>query len=352
MQKLTVFILSLSMLMACQESIHLEKNLEPTISETDTRSSNNSSERVVVANRASKDISVIDAATNTLIGTYLMPDNGEPMYVVHIPQAKSVFVGDRANNRVVAFDEDDFSVKGTVPCGAGVFHMWASPNGSRLWVNNDIDNTTSVISPTSMKVKGTAETPADLVALGGKPHDVFVGPDNQFAYVSVLGVAGDDDFVIKYSGASFAEVGRAAVGQDPHLSATDENGLLYVPCQNSNAVYVVDRSSMTVMSTIPFIGAHGAAMSNSGDYFYSAGISNSTMGTINTSTNSLDGPIVNTPYPTAHNLAINASDTKLFVTHSGGTSDKLTIYDLDPNPVFSSEITVGTNPFGLAYYQY
>lgn len=309
-----------------------------------------SDERVVVANRASNSITVIDAANNTVLNTYPMPNNGEPMYVVHVKAAHAVFVGDRANNQVVAFDDEDFSVKGTVPAGAGVFHMWASPLGNRLWVNNDIDNTTTVINPLTMRVVGTADTPADLVAAGGKPHDVFVDPYRNFAYVSVLGVAGGSDYVIKYSGRSLQEVGRAAVGKDPHLSATRVNNKLYVPCQGNDAVFVLNRNSMTVLDSIPFDNAHGAGMSNSGRYFYSADISNSRLATIDIQAGSISGTPLTTPFPTAHNLALNSSDTKLFVTHSGATADKLTIYDLSPNPSHSTSLTVGMNPFGLVYY--
>ena len=58
-----------------------------------------------------------------------------------------------------------------------------------------------------------------------------------------------------------------------------------------------------------------------------------------------------TPYPVAHNLVATKND-KLFVTHSGGTSDKVTIYDITtptPVPDLRAEVTVGLNPFGLAY---
>ncbi len=311
-----------------------------------------SNERVVTANRASGDISVVDAATNTLIGTFPMPYNGEPMYAVHIPQAKAVFVGDRANNRVVAFDEEDYSVKGFVPAGAGVFHMWAAPNGSQLWVNNDIDNTTTVINPISMKVKGTAETPADLVAAGGKPHDVFFDPQKKFAYVTVLGVSGPNDYVVKYKANTYTEVGRAAVGKDPHLFADDVNGLLYVPCQNSNGIYVIDRASMEVQTVIPFTGAHGIFMPASGSYVYAANIAGSQLAVFDTGSNTQVGVPVNTPFPVAHNLTINAAEDKLFVTHSGGMANQLSIYTLDPLPVLETSITVGMNPFGILYYQY
>lgn len=345
---LTVFVLML--LASCgRESVDPHNQVEPVSQQAYAPSS--LKERVVVANRGSGDISVIDAATNTVIQTVAMPDNGTPMYVVHVPSAKRVFVGDRANNRVVAFNEDDFSVEGIVPCGNGVFHMWAAPNGSQLWVNNDFDNTTTIINPNSLQVKGTAQTPQDLVTLGGKPHDVIFDPSTRFAYVSVLGISGANDYVVKYNTNQYQEVGRAAVGKDPHLSATDQNNFLYVPCQGGD-VYVLDRTSLATETIIPFTGAHGAGMSNSGDYFYVTDLPGTQLGVISTTTNTVINSPVSTPFPIPHNIAINSTDTKVFVTHSGATADKLSIYTANPNPSLQTSLTLGTNPFGLVYYVY
>ncbi len=335
-------------LFGCSETDSLE-SIAPDSSSFATKTTK---ERVVTADRASGTITVIDAATNSIIDTYDMPDNGEPMYAVHIPQAKAVYVGDRANNRVVAFDEDDFSVKGVVPAGNGVFHMWASPNGTQLWVNNDVDNTTTVINPISMKVKGTAETPADLVADGGKPHDVFFDPQKNFAYVSVLGVAGSHDYIIKYKANTRQEVARVAVGKDPHIFADDVNDFLYVPCQGANAVYVIDRNSMEIEDILPLPGAHGIFMPGSGSHVYVSNISGAALGTFETAGNTQVGAPVPTPFVIPHNLAVNAAEDRLYVTHSGATNDQLSIYSVNPTPSFITNLTVGTNPFGLVYYQY
>ena len=83
--------------------------------------------KIVVANRASRSLSVIDVKTDTVIGTYPLPDNGEPMYVVYSPAHNRVFVGDRANDRVVVFNRHNFSIETTVPTGDGVWHMWGDP---------------------------------------------------------------------------------------------------------------------------------------------------------------------------------------------------------------------------------
>jgi DNA-binding beta-propeller fold protein YncE len=313
--------------------------------------------KIVVANRGSGTISVISAFSDEVIGTYELPagdSTPEPMYVVYSWFKDRVFVGDRANNRVVVFNARDFSVEATVEAGAGIFHMWAGPRAGQLWVNNDIDNTTTVISPRTLKVVTTVDTPADLVEQGGKPHDVIIDPTGRFAYVSVI-VPGEHDYVVKYSTRTFQEVGRAEVGKDPHLGLTRRNMFLYVPSQGNNVVTVLNRRTMELVTEIPVPGAHGAGMTLSGKVFYTTNLpGGGTDGlfAIDTWTNSVIGEPADTPYPVPHNIALTPLGRKLYVTHSGGDADKVTIYTAsrrDPVPVLSGEVTVGLNPFGLAY---
>jgi YVTN family beta-propeller protein len=317
-----------------------------------------SSGKVVIANRGSGTISVISTHSDQVVGTYPLPagDNpSQPMYVVYTAAMNRVFVGDRSNDRVVVFDARDFTVEGQVAAGAGVFHMWADPQSSQLWVNNDVDNTTTVIDPKTLQVLATVSTPADLVALGGKPHDVILDPTGSYAYVSVLGIAADHDYVVQFDTRTFQEIGRAPVGKDPHLSLARQNQLLYVPGQGSNTVSVLDRITMDLIAEIPVPGAHGAGMTRHGKFFYATNLPGggpAGLYTIDTRTNTVIGQPTDTPYPVPHNIALTPNSHKLYVTHSGATADKVTIYttnDNDPLPVFAGEVTVGLNPFGLAY---
>lgn len=316
--------------------------------------------RAIIANRGSGTISVIDAKSLTVSGTYDLPaemgePTPEPMYVVHVSAMKQVFVGDRANNRIAVFDARNFEVVGTVPAGAGVFHMWADLQGKQLWVNNDIDKTTTVIDPQNLEVIATVPTPADLVDMGGKPHDVILGPKGRFAYLSVLGGSGANDYVVQFETDTFTEIARAAVGKDPHLSLARQHRWLYVPCQNSDQVVVLDRFTLEEETVISLPGAHGAAMAPNGKHFYATNLPGGGTGAlhaINTGTNMLAGAPADTPYPVPHNLALDANGKTLFVTHSGGTSDKVTVFRVgedDPTPQYFGEVTVGLNPFGLTY---
>ena len=111
--------------------------------------------------------------TDEVMETIELPEGDgapEPMYVYYTPIRNRFFVGDRGNNRVVVFNARTLEMETTVPAGAGVFHMWGTTFRKQLWVNNDIDNTATVIDMRSLEVLATVPMPADLVALGGKPH--------------------------------------------------------------------------------------------------------------------------------------------------------------------------------------
>ncbi len=318
--------------------------------------------QIVIANRASGTISVIDANTDAVSGTYDLPEGdntNEPMYVVWSAAKDLVYVGDRGNDRVVAFNPGDFSVAGEVAVGAGVFHMWADFKGKKqLWVNNDVDKTTSVIDLETMTVVATVPTPADLVDMGGKPHDVIVEARGRAAYVSVIGVAGDNDYIVQFDTETFEEIGRAAVGNDPHLSLSPENRKLFVPCQGADKVFVLDLKTLAQITTIDVPNAHGAIMSLDGKALYTTNISDGGSDGIFGvhAAKHIVKVTADTPFPVPHNAALTPQDRvgsrpkKLYITHSGATADKVSVYDVSRRaPVHITDITVGLNPFGLAF---
>jgi DNA-binding beta-propeller fold protein YncE len=314
--------------------------------------------KIVVANRGAGTLSVISVQSDEVIATVDLPAGDaspEPMYVYYTPIMNRVFVGDRGNDRVVAYDANTFDVDGILPAGEGVFHMWGNTATGQLWVNNDVENTTTVIDMKSLQVVATVPTPADLVAAGGKPHDVILSPNGFFAYVTVLGVAGENDYVVQYlTFLSGGEIGRAAVGKDPHLSLTQRNPWLFVPCQNSDTVHVLNRFSLDEVEVIDVPGSHGAGMPRHGRYFYTTNLpggGTDALYVIDTRSLAVVGDPVDTPYPVPHNIAFTPSGRKLYVTHSG-PNDKVTVYRASirqPVPEYVGEITVGANPFGLAY---
>jgi DNA-binding beta-propeller fold protein YncE len=211
-----------------------------------------------------------------------------------------------------------------------------------------------VIDTASLDVVTTLPVPADLVALGGRPHDVVLDPEAPYAYVTMIGVQGTSDYVVKYSTVEFKEVARQGVGKDAHLSVSPRNHLLYLPCQGSNRVDVIDRRTMTLMAPIAVPGAHGAGMANGRPRFYTTNLPSAGENgliAINTRTGAVLGSTA-TPFSTPHNVVVTPGGRKIYVTHSGAANDHVSVYaaeNHDAAPRLLRTVATGLNPFGLEY---
>ncbi len=311
--------------------------------------------QIVTANRASGNISVIDTTTQAVFDISLPGITPEPMYVVHLPETGEVAVGDRANNQIVFFDQDTYNVTGTTSAGSGIFHMWANPQNTQLWVSNDLEKTISVINPNTKQLIETVIIPSDIVNNGGIPHDVVLDAEG-FAYVSILFPETNPfDQILKFSTQTFMEVDRQDVGKDPHISLTNLNNLLYVPSQGSNEVAILSRETLDpVFPSLSVPGAHGAEMAFDGQTFYTTNISgggDNGLWAIDTATNTIIGTGVDTPVATPHNIALTDDNKQLYISHSGATSNVVSFYSIDDQfPTFEGTVNIGgLNPFGIAY---
>lgn len=301
-------------------------------------------EVVVVANRGSANVSFIDAKTNQITNKLSIP-NSEPMYVVYVAEKDKLYVGDRAGKKIHIVNPTTKILEGAISVGNGVFHMWADGQGKQLWVNNDIDNSISVIDLTNNKVVKT-------INIGQKPHDVFLTKDGKKAYVSIINSdASKADKVFMYSTADYNKTGEISVGKDPHLYHLSNTNTLYIPCQ-SGQVYSVSGSDLSLISIISFSGAHGIFPSPDQNNLFVTNISGQQIYSINAKNNTQNGSAIAALYATPHNISINEMGDKMFVTHSGASANNVSIYGINGSTISgTSTIISGTNPFGLTYYK-
>lgn len=323
-------------------------------------------EKVVVANRASGTLSIIDTRSDQVVKTVPVGGPGaaasEPMYVSYVPPLNRVFVSDRRNNAVTAFDARSFRMLGMAPLGQGAFHLWADRKGKQLWSVNDIDKTISVINPKNLTQKAIVKLPDDLVAAGGKPHDVALDRAGNFALVTVLGIP-DKGYVLRYSTKSLQLTHRAEVGIDPHVGIAWRKPVAYVACEGSNKIHVLrTRDLSPTHNPIEAVGTHGTGFKHSDRVFYTTNLPGLGVdGLVAVSTKTLKiisktntGDPLSGPLDMPHNIALTQDDKKLYVTHSGheaGTSaGVVTVYDVrnDARPTYLKTIPVGVNPFGIA----
>ena len=313
---------------------------------------------IVVANRGGGTISVIDAAGDDVVRTAPLPHGrapAEPMYVAADPVSERFFVGDRANDRVVAYDGRSLEPVGEIAAGDGVFHMSANPESRRLWVVNDTAQQISVLDMNTLSPLTSFETPDDLRAF--QPHDIVVDPHANAAFVSMIDVEDDDreDWVLRYDAATFQETHRARVGDGPHLAAAAvDDGKLFVPVQTDDWVEVLSREDLSALPPdIAVPAAHGEELTADGRVLYTTNIAGGGEDGLFAVDASLQTVIdrIDTPFATPHNIAVSADRSKLYLTHSGAEATQVSIFDItgpDGVPVLIDTVETDLNPFGVA----
>lgn len=297
---------------------------------------------VVIANRGSGDISVINAR-NFRVNTIDLPGDAEPMYVNHDSRRGRVFVGDRASSTVVALDDRNYHVVGSVDVGAGVFHQWLDVNRRQLWVVGTEASTVTVVDPDALAAITTFAIPSDLIDRGGVTHDVFVR--GQHAFVSILGLDDGSGAVLQYSTRNFELTGRIETGGDPHLFV--RNGVLYVPAQQSSTVSAYNASSLRPLNEIDVPNAHGIWVTPSNAVIVSniAGGGTDALSLLRSASLRPIRTPIDTSIATPHNVAVNRRGLT-FVTHSGPAATQVSV--VNPRTGWSWVVNAGTNPFGLA----
>ena len=323
--------------------------------------------RLVVANRTSGTISVIDVATDAVTKTVTVATPGarppEPMYVNYCQGLHRVFVSDRSNRYVAVYDDKTFKMLDTAPLGKGAFHMWVDQKCKQLWSVNDIDKTLSVINPKTLKEIAVVNLPKELVDQGGKPHDIALDPKGKAAFVTIIGVK-DKGYVLRYDTKTRKLTQQAEVGVDPHVGVSWKKDRLFVACQGNSKLYFLNAKDLkSLHEPIDVAGTHGTGWKHNDQAFYTTnlpGKGTDGLFAINSASYAVAGK-TDTGNATVgiedvpHNIAISARDSKLYITHSGHGEGEakgvVTVYDIrnDTAPKFIRKIQVGLNPFGIAY---
>lgn len=111
-----------------------------------------------------------------------------------------------------------------------------------LLVVNKQENTVAFVDTTTLKTIARAQT-------GHHPHEIAIAPDGKTAFVANYG-AGDSVSVIDVP--KREEVRKIALGsyRDPHGIQVGPDGRLYVTCEESRAVVVLDPSTGKVLQAV------------------------------------------------------------------------------------------------------
>ena len=145
-------------------------------------------DRVYTADQTSNTVSVIDPATNKLLGSIHLgedvPAALSPLYhgelLVHglgfSPDHKTLDVVSIGSNSVTLIDTETNTVKGKIYVGRSPHEAFFRPDGRELWVAVRGENYVSVIDPVQKREIRRIET-------ANGPGMVLFRPDGKYAFV-------------------------------------------------------------------------------------------------------------------------------------------------------------------------
>jgi len=219
---------------------------------------------VYVANLGSGTVSVIDAATSTVVAT--IPVGSDPNGIAATSDGRTVFVSNYVSDRLTRIDTTTNAVVDSIPVGAGPVGLAVSPDDTTLYVANKLSNTLSVLR---------VDTGAPIVTLptGPGPNGVAVRPDGAVVYVTNSRSTSPGTVTVVDARAN-AVVGAIAVQHSPGRVAFSPDGSrAYVTNFNSWTVSVIDTQASTVVDTLSTWGrpAHVAVNPN-GAFVYVSGL--------------------------------------------------------------------------------
>ena len=128
-----------------------------------------------VANSGDSTVSVIDTATNTVVG--LIPVGNFPLGVAITPDGTKVYVTNLNDNTVSVIHTATKTVVKTVLVGKEPYAVAVTPDGTKVYVANFLSNNVSVIHRPGNTVVAT-------IPVGNRPAGVAFTPDGTQAYVT------------------------------------------------------------------------------------------------------------------------------------------------------------------------
>ena len=304
---------------------------------------------IIVANRADGTLTILDANDGEELEVVELPynedfqDRPDPVDVVSVNGL--YYVGDRANNRVLVFDGVSNELVQIVPAGAGIWEMAVDNRGTQLWVNNQLDNTSTIIDLSSFVPIRTIEAPAGVG--NGVVHDVVLSPSGDEGFVTYVG---DGGAVVKWSSGAGTQlaINTANVGDNLRATLSFRFNCLYVPSTDSNTVHVLFTGDLFQEQTIAIADPFDAVPTRDGSYVYITSTTNDAIYTLDIANNVLLDTVVTTPVVNPTKLTVSAN--RLFVAHSD--ADMVTVYSFSsssPIPILIDAIDVGDNPYGIAH---
>lgn len=276
--------------------------------------------RVFVTNERGDSVSVIDAATNTVIKT--VPVGRRPRGIGLSPDGKEIYIAASGDNAIVVLDPNSLSVVRSFQSGNDPETFAVHSNGN-IYISNEEDAKASVFDPRTgtlvaeievgIEPEGVAISPdgtraivtsestnmLHLIAIpehiilhnilvGARPRAATFSADGKTAYATSE-IGGE----IKKINVETGKIIRAKPLSDDKAKPKDilisrDGERLYVAGGRANKIFVLDADSLEIVATIP-VGKRvwGLALSRDGKSLYSTDGVDHQVSVINTEMNSV-----------------------------------------------------------------
>jgi len=226
----------------------------------------------------------LDTQTNKVIKEVEVGNH--PAHIVFTDDGKYILVTNNEDKTVSVIDSKNYSIVQTIPTGEGPHGFRISKDSKFAYVANMGEDTVSVLNPQSMKEdkrikvgatpvttgitddnktlvvtlnKENALAIVDLtsgkvekVTVGNGPAQVYIGPDNQYAYVANQGTENTPSHSLtKIDLNSKHAVATIETGKGSHGVVTSpDNKYIYVTNMFEDTVSIIDNAKNKVIKTI------------------------------------------------------------------------------------------------------
>jgi YVTN family beta-propeller protein len=285
------------------------------------------------ANVLDNTLSVIDVATNTVVGA--IPVAGQPIYLVINRAGNRAYVTLAMTRAVAVVD----LVAGTViattpPIGVGSAHSTlGGPGGEFLYAIDMSGNVVRVIDTATNTLVTSLPVGGGPIAIGDTPDGTQVYVSDNFGNFSVIDTATN------------AIVSTFSVPGNPNdLAFTPDGAFLYIADNSNPRCTVVDTATQAVVAVIPTAsGSGGIAITPDGSTVYQLNSDADSVAVIDTATNTV---VANVPVGTAPiGIAVTPDGSLVYVSNL--ISNSVSVIDTATNAVVAT-VPVGRFPFHIA----
>lgn len=200
-----------------------------------------------VTNEGGETVSVIDTATNQVIGAPIKVGNG-PREVAITPDGTRAYVTNRVSNDVYVIDTRTNQVLGPpIKVGADPIALAITPDGTHAYVANRVSETVSVIDTATNQLVGAP------IKVGGDARGIAITPDGAHAYVTD---EADGTVVVIDTRTNQVVGAQIKVGDNPrNITISPDGSRAYVANQQSDTVSVIDTHTNQVLGAPIGVGA-------------------------------------------------------------------------------------------------